>query len=440
MKRLIIAVLLTFSGIIGSFINPFYGLLIYIWFAYIRAQEWAWGAGWFIAMRPSLLLAVSVILGAIMNGEKIFRKNKINFLLIALWFTFLISYMNAVNSRIAFSWIDFFTKLLILGFCMSGMINSKERLLKVVLVIVLSIGFYSGKCGLYGIIHPGAKISGAPGGIYIDNNTFALIFVMGLPMIFFIHDLITKPKYNLFKKFLRILFFLSILGIIFTYSRGGFLGLAVVILVINWRSKRKFTTIPLILIGGIIIAVFIVPDEYINRMKTITTPEEERDTSSSSRLYFWKIAVQMANDHPYTGVGMGCYPYAYDLYDETRGYYGTKRAVHSSYFQMLTNNGYIAFSLFLLLIYKSLRTCAKIRKKVKHRKNLKWVVSFANMFEISIIGYCVSGAFVSLAYCDLIYHLFILITSLEAIANSYLAMPISKTTKEKTQTRQHAIA
>ena len=440
MKRLIFALILTLSGIFGSFINPFYGLLIYIWFAYIRAQEWAWGAPWFIKMRPSLLLAISVILGAIMNGEKIFLKNKINYLLIAFWVTCLISYISAINSRIAFFWFDFFTKLLILGFCMSGMVNTKDRLVKAVLVIVLSIGFYSGKCGLYGIIHPGAKIYGAPGGIYIDNNTFALIFVMGLPLIFFIHDLITDPKHKMFKKFLRVLFFLSILGIVFTYSRGGFLGLAAVILAINWRSKRKFTTIPLILIAGTIMFLFIIPDEYKERMSTINDSEDERDDSSSSRIHFWKVAIEMTNDHPYTGIGLGCYSRAYDSYDFSGGYYGRKRAVHSSYFQMMTNVGYIGFSIYLLLIFISLRTCAKIRKKVKRRKDLKWIVSFANMFEISIIGYCVSGAFVSLAYCDLIYHLFVLISSLEDIAQRYMAIPPTKTKQKKIETPKHAIA
>jgi len=440
MKRLIIAVLLTFSGIIGSFVNPFYGLLIYIWFAYIRAQEWAWGTGWFIAMRPSLLLALSVLIGSIMNGEKIFRKNKINFLLIVFWVTGLISYIYAVNTTVAYHWLDYLTKLLILGFCMSGLINTKDRLFKAVLMIVLSIGFYSGKCGLFGIMHPGAKIYGAPGGIYIDNNTFALIFVMGLPMIFFVHDLIVNPKHKLFKRFLRVLFFLSILGVIFTYSRGGFLGLAAVIVSINLRSKRKFSTILMILIAGIIMLVFIVPDEYKERISTINDSENERDDSSSSRIHFWKVAIKMTNDHPFTGVGLGCYKSAYNLYDFSDGAYGVNRAVHSSFFQIMTNLGYVGLAIFLFLIYKSLRICAKLRKKVKHRKDLKWVVSFANMFEISIIGYCVSGAFVSLAYCDLIYHLFILVASLDDIAKRYIAMPPRTSSQEKTKNRQHAIA
>ena len=438
MKRLLIAIILTFSGIIGAFINPFYGLMIYIWFAYMRAQEWAWGAGWFISMRPSLVLAICVLLGALMNGEKIFRKDKVNFLLLIFLITAFISYIYAVNSKVAYHWLDYLTKMLILGFCMSGLINTKERLFKAVLVILLSVGYYSGKCGLYGLIHPGAKILAGPGGAYADSNTFAVIFVMGLPLIFFSYDLVTKRKYKWFKRFLRILFFLSILGIVFTYSRGGFLGLAAVILAINLRSKRKFKTIPLILIGSIIIVLFVVPDEYKERVSTINDSSEERDDSAGSRIHFWKIAIKMSKEHFFTGVGLGCYPSLYDTYDFSGGYYGTRRAVHSSYFQVMTNVGYIGFAIYMFLIYKSLRVCARLRKRVKSRGDLKWVVSFANMFEISIIGFCVSGAFVSIAYCDLIFHLFVLVASLEYVANRYIALP--PPTQKKIKPRQHAIA
>lgn len=435
MKRLLLVVILTFSGIIGSFVSPFFGLCVYIWFAYMRAQEWAWGADWFIAMRPSLLLALCLILGTLMHGEKIFRGSKISRLLLLLWVFFLISFLDPVNKAQAAFWFDYITKVLIIGFVITGHVVTKRRLVTVIMMLCVSVGFFGGKCGLFAMLKGGAKIMQGPGGMYLDNNTFALAFVMALPFLYFGHDLITDIRYLWFKKGFRVIFFLTILAIIFTYSRGGFLGLAVVMVLINIRSKKKFTTWIFMGFLGIIILAFFIPEEYKERINTIFVEDEsERDSSSASRLHFWRVAFKMAADNPFTGVGLGCYPSAYNDYDFLYGEYGRGRAVHNSFLEMLTNNGYPAFIIFLWLFFISIRICMKMRRAAKYRKDLTWIVSIANMFEISLYGFAASGMFVSLAYADLLYHEFCLIAAFELIAKRYLAKKPEKVEKTEIET------
>lgn len=431
MKRLLVAVILTLSGMFGSFISPFYGVCIYIWFAYMRAQEWAWGTGWFMALRPSMTLALCVIGGSLMHGEKIFRKNKISLMVVALWATMLISFINASDHETALYWFNYISKVIILGCVIGGQVNTKKRLITVIMVLIATIGYYSGKSGLFGILHPSEKIMQGPGGMLGDNNEFALTFNMMLPFFYFGSELLTNPRHKKYKKALKILFYLSILGVIFTYSRGGFLGLIAVILMINYRSNKKFTSILVTMAFAGIIVAFFVPEAYKSRVSTINDSQEKRDDSVKGRLHFWRTAVKIANDYPLTGVGPQCFSDVYNLYDSTGGYFGTHRAVHNSFFQMLADNGYIALILYISLIIISIRTCQRLRRYAKPRPDLSWIVNCANIFEISLIGYCVSGFFLSLAYGDLVYHLFFIIGSFSELAHLYLFAPKKETVVSK---------
>lgn len=419
MKRLLIALILTFSGILGSFRFPFYGLCIYIWFAYMRVQEWAWGAPWFIAMRPSFVLAGAILLGAILNRENLFRKNKFSVLVIGLWILFLVSFINAVNYETAAFWFDYLTKLIILGLLMGGMVNTQERLIIVIVVLAVSLGFFGGKCGLFGIIHPGAKILQGPGGILADNNCLAVAFGMILPFLYFGGDLIGETKYKKYKYFFKILFFLTILGTIFTYSRGGFLTLCFVLLAINLRTKKNIASLIFLALALGSVALFFIPQEYKERISTIFSDDEERDASSIGRIHFWKTALIMAKEYPLTGVGIRCYSNVYNYYDSSGGQYGANREVHNSFLQLLSENGYLSLSIFLLLIFLTFKTTFTMRRLAKKRPELKWAIPCANIFEISVAAYCIGGFFVSLAYSDLIYHLFVLTGAFEQIVRSY---------------------
>ncbi len=374
-------------------------------------------------MRPSLTLAICVIISTLMKGEKLFRGSKISRLLVLLWILLLISFLDPVDKTTSTMWFDYISKVLIIGFLITGLVVTKKRLVALLVTICVTIGFYGGKCGLWAVLKGGGKILQGPGGMYQDNNTFALAFVMLLPLLYFTHDLITDVRYLWFKKGFRVIFFFTILATIFTYSRGGFLGLVVVGLMINVRSKKKITTWIFMGLLGLTVLTLFIPEEYKERISTIFVEnEEERDTSSASRLHFWKVAIVMVNDNPLTGVGLNCYKSAYNQYDFLYGRYGKNRAVHNSFLEFLADNGYPAFLIFCLLFFISIRTCMKLRKAAYKRSDLQWIVSISNMLEISLWGFCVSGMFVSLAYADLLYHEFCIVAAFEQIAKRHLSM------------------
>lgn len=427
MIRLMLVVNITLSGILGSFLVPFYGLCVYLWFAYIRAQEWARNVGWFNSLRPSLLIAICVIMGCFIHRKKMFRLNLLSILLMLFWFWFTICHFNSINRVASGFWFDFMNKLMISGCLILGLVNTKQKIMYVFIPFILSLGFYSSKSGLFGLLHPGAKIAQGPGGMLTDNNCFAMAFNMIIPFIFFS---IRFYSFKVLKLGLMFLYYLSIFGVVFTYSRGGFLGLCVVIAILQLKAKRN---IFLLIFGAAFIGVIVflsVPESYKERISTIFVSSEDRDKSSGGRLHFWKVAIIIANDNPIFGIGPGCFEIAYPRYDFSKGKFGKRKAVHSSYFQMLSNNGYPGLLLFLSLICISIYTCINLRWKVRNRRDLEWVTHCANTFEVSIIAYCVSGAFLSMAYADLIYHLFFLVVALDKTTSKYLNNPLIVQTKD----------
>ena len=49
----------------------------------------------------------------------------------------------------------------------------------------------------------------------------------------------------------------------------------------------------------------VMPAQFWDRMDTIMVEEgEERDASAAGRLHFWRVAMDMAEANPLTGVGL----------------------------------------------------------------------------------------------------------------------------------------
>jgi hypothetical protein len=75
----------------------------------------------------------------------------------------------------------------------------------------------------------------------------------------------------------------------------------------------------------------------------------------------------------------------------------------------LGQHGFLAFALFLTLLLGSLIRLQRIRKRASARGDEAWIAPFATALQTSLVGYIVSGAFLSSAYFDLAYLFYALI-------------------------------
>jgi probable O-glycosylation ligase (exosortase A-associated) len=197
----------------------------------------------------------------------------------------------------------------------------------------------------------------------------------------------------------------SILSIIFTTSRGAYLGLGAILPLMFIRSRNKW--LGLAILVPALVAVQFLPSRIFHRAELIEN--YQGDVSANQRLMSWSVAWNVALDYPITGAG---FEFEYGP-DERRWLaYGDRKydwalarssAAHSIYFQVLGQHGFVALGLFLLLLLGSLRRLQRIKREASGSTGLSWIAPHAGALQISLIGYMVSGAFLSSAYFDLLY-------------------------------------
>ncbi len=137
-------------------------------------------------------------------------------------------------------------------------------------------------------------------------------------------------------------------------------------------------------------------------MDTINTYEEDR--SVSGRFNAWGMAYNLANDRPFLGGGFEVT--TRELFDRyAANVEDIPRAAHSIYFQALGEHGYVGLGLYLLLGFLTWRSGAWIIRNTKNLKEYQWASSLASMIQVSMIGFAVGGAFLSLLYFDVPYYL-----------------------------------
>jgi probable O-glycosylation ligase (exosortase A-associated) len=201
---------------------------------------------------------------------------------------------------------------------------------------------------------------------------------------------------------------LSALG---AQSRSALLAIAAMALMLWWRGRNR-------LLGGIFMAVMAIslvvfmPDSWSSRMSTIQ--DYEQDSSAMGRINAWWTAWNLAFHYP---LGVGFDAARPEVFARFAPDPVDIHAAHSIYFQVLGNHGFVGLFIFLLLWLIVWRTATKLRAQAAAHPQARWCSDLASMCQVSLLGYFVGGAFLSLAYFDLPYNIMVLVV----LGRSYVA-------------------
>ena len=217
------------------------------------------------------------------------------------------------------------------------------RLLRIVTCLNLCAAYL----GLYSVTHGGV----GPGGFLGDENDMALTLLglVGISLGMFPVLRFGFPKLVLSGSAIA----LSLVGIVASSSRGGFVGLLLLLSCAFWRTTHK---IAMIGVGITIVlgATLFVPTTYWNEMRTITNTEE---STAKGRIEIWKIGLNMwlSPEIFLFGSGMQNTPnriaeYEPDFNRSSAGKSVGGRAVHSSYIQLMCDLGLAGILLFLTAV------------------------------------------------------------------------------------------
>ncbi len=159
-----------------------------------------------------------------------------------------------------------------------------------------------------------------------------------------------------------------------------------------------------------------LPAHYWERMGTIQAAEDDRDFSTLGRLHFWKVARRMAADHPFFGVGTIGFQAAYNDYDTSDGAFGHDRAVHSTWFGVLADQGYIGLGMFIALLVIAFLACGRARRASFGVSGREDLFAFAGALQTALVTAVVGGTFLSYHYVEILWHFIALSFALAAIS------------------------
>lgn len=409
--RDILITLIVLTGCIYTLKRPYIGVLLWSWLSYMNPHRLAWGFAYNMpfAQITALTLMVSILLS---KEKKIIPINSITI----IWIFFIL--FMGLTTIFAFFPDDALMqyikviKIQLIVFLTMMLINDMKKLNQIIWVIVLSIGYFSVKGGVFTLLTGGGHRVWGPDSSFIeDNNALAIAVLMTIPLMIYLYQTAEKKwvKYGLMFAIITSLF--TVLG---SQSRGALLAIATVGAFYWTKSNGK-------IVSGIVIAILAVgmvafmPESWHIRMGTIKTYDE--DASAMGRLNAWEYAYNAANDN-LLGVGFDSWsPATFALYAPNPL---SVHAAHSIYFSVLADHGWIGLLMFLLIFYLTWKKLKTLIKDTAEKPELKEINLMCRMLQISFIAYFAGGTFLSLSYFDLPWHLVSFVIILTRIIDNQL--------------------
>jgi putative inorganic carbon (HCO3(-)) transporter len=393
--------------------RPVVGVLAYTWISLMNPHRLTYGAAYDFPF--AAMIAGTTIIGLFLKkGAKRLPVTPVVYTLILFlaWMT-LTSFSAIYPSSAWPEWIQVMKTVLMTLITILAL-NSERDIKAFAWVLGLSLGFYGLKGGLFTLMSGGSSnVLGPQGTNIADNNDLALALVTTLPIIWYLH---LHAAHKWFRHSLKALSFLTLIAAVGTYSRGAFLA-GTAMLFLLWLKGEHKTRNGLVLALFPLIVYAVMPDKWFDRMNSITQYEE--DGSAMGRINAWHFAFNVAKNHFMGGGFKNFTPEMFHLYAPNPQDF---HAPHSIYFQVLGNHGFVGLTLFLLLIVSTWRTGTRVNQFCKGAPDAKWAADLARMLQVSVVGYAVGGAFLSLAYFDLYYCIIALLVALE---KSFLLTPLS---------------
>lgn len=384
------------------------GVLLWNWISLMNPHKLSWG----IAFNAPLaaVAAGAALLSLIFTRDKLkmpWEPPVVVLLLLVVWMC--ITTAIAIDPAGSWEQLSKVLKIQLMTAVAFAALRSRKHLELFIWVNVLSIGFYGFKGGIFTIMTGGSsRVWGPPGGFIEGNNELAVALVMIIPLL---HYLRSVSTHRLVRVGLLVLMLLCAIAALGTQSRGALLAISAMGLFLWVRLKKK-------MVAGIAIAtiaaslVAFMPASWEQRMDTIQTYEE--DSSAMGRIFAWRMIINLANARPWGG---GFDIYTPEVYAKYLPESPHSAAAHSIYFSILGEHGYIGLFLFVLLFVFSYFLARKMRRMALRRPEAAWVHLLAGMCQVSIVGFAVGGAFLSLAYYDFAYNIIVMLV----VANRWMA-------------------
>jgi putative inorganic carbon (hco3(-)) transporter len=238
-----------------------------------------------------------------------------------------------------------------------------------------------------------ARVAGVIKGLFDNSNDLALHLVTIIPISF----VLGIEKKGMIRKLVYFpITLLMVAAVIITFSRGGFLGLIAMVLVLARKLSRRNKSAALAtIVLGVIFFLAVAPASYSGRLATIFDSASDITGSSSQRSQVLKRSILVALRYPLFGVGIG------NFHHKSFQELGT----HNAYTQVAAETGIAAMVCYIILLVHPLRKLRLMEREMFERNESSRYYYLAIGLQASLVGYMVASFFAAVAFQWYVYYL-----------------------------------
>jgi len=400
------------------FFEPFWGVLSIPFIEYLRPTNLFPVLGEVHLARIVMSVVILSWLTKILITKKVkFISSPLNWAMLAFLGVIGASIFVAILTHTAFNFFLGHLQIVITYFLITNLVDSSKKAKMFIWVFLLANAWVA-LTGLSMYVQ-GQEIDYiAMGGFIGDANDFAMTLNAVIPYAFFLF--LGERSFKL-KSIFGLLLLIYVSAVILSFSRGGILGLTGLIILSVLHSKFKLRSLALLILFIILIFLF-APPRFFSEVKSIS-PD---DPTAISRRHAWEGGIKMFLDHPFLGAGAGNFPGTYGRGYIPLGASSKWMAAHSIYIQLIGELGLAGILCFGTLIFLAFRENRRLRQLLQSRgEERAFSYSVSKALDISIVGYLLSGFFLSALYYPHLYLIIALIVTLKNIeTNSLGSSPI----------------
>lgn len=346
------------------------------------------------SLRPSLIFLILLCICCItknpfVNKGSLYKEIQVKLYLL-LFLTMVSSIVFSFYRRLSFNFVFLiYSQSIFFFFLFITLVNDIKKTERILFLVCCGIGIYS---TVYLFLGDTTENRVSFGDMF-DSNDIAYVVISFVMFNFYF---LVKRGSKIISIISMINIIVGFLLIIYSGSRGGFIGAAIAsVLLILSRKGILSSSLKTLLILSLI--VFFSTTRYdFYRYKTIFDFKNDYNyVEEEGRFEIWKIGINMMLSNPLTGVGVNCFPEAVGRDRIARGAETYKwQTAHNSAVQIGTETGVIGFILFALLSFRALRSFNKVRT-VSNDERLR------KLGELTFIGFI--GSFVVMMFLSQAY-------------------------------------
>ncbi len=279
-----------------------------------------------------------------------------------------------------------------------------DRLLRVLAVVSFAIGtlsilaFVGRPLFGFGLLQEG-RVQGGTG----DPSFFAAAQLIALPLLLVLAGE-TQQRWQ--RNLIYVAALTNIASVLTTVSRGGFLQLVVITLIVVaipshsiFHTSGQKTVVMMLLLAGATLFFVRYSADLAPRLETIFLNKQEQ--TGSGRVEFWSAARHSISERPLQGVGYGAWVrISNDRLVDTPGVVlgafklrPTGSEVHNAFLGTTAELGFVGLFLFLGILGS---TALRLRRIARRATALGafYYAKIANALLIGLIGWCIGSLFI----------------------------------------------